>query len=367
MRVLSITPTFFPAQGGIERVVLELASRVHNYDIKMDVAHVAAGLERASETIFGVTVHRIPLYGNRAVGWAPTLNKVARSYDLLHVHDPQLMAVTANVRYTCGSLPAVLSTHGGFWHNDRHYLLKHLYEATLLRGAAGHYRRVLASSVGDYNYFQRYVTRISLCSNGVNVKQFNEGQPRTRRNLLRWIYWGRLSRHKRVDLVIDYAAYARKKGFPVDLLVCGQDVEGLMPDLHAQVDRLGLRSAVRFEAFLEDAALRAELLERSVLVTASEHEGFGLGVVEAMAAGLIVICRDMVPLNSFMSHGISGWFQRFDGKAEDLDSLAELLSMSPDKAAAISAAARQSAREYDWDIAVARFVGHYRDVLAVRN
>jgi len=365
--VLSITPTFFPALGGLEQVVLELALRVREHGVTMDVAHVSTGLPRVSETIDGVTVHRIPLYGNRAVGWAPSLRKLARGYDLLHVHDPQLMAVSANVRYTCGSLPAVLSTHGGFWHTDRGYALKRVYESTLLRGAAGHYRRVLASSVGDYDYFKRYVERISLCSNGVHVKQFNTVVPHCRGDLNRWIYWGRLSRNKRVDLVIDYAADARRRGFPIDLLVCGQDVDGLMTALKAKVERLQMQDAVRFESFLDDAALRTELAGRSVYVTASEHEGFGLSVVEAMAAGLIVVCRDMVPLNSFIDHGTSGWLQQFDGTDADRERLAELLRTPADRAAQMAAAARAAASIHDWDVAVPRFVRHYRDALAIRS
>jgi alpha-1,3-mannosyltransferase len=365
--VLSITPTFFPTLGGLEQVVLELALRVREHGVQMDVAHVSTGLRRVCESVDGVTVFRIPLYGNRALGWAPALRKLARNYDLLHVHDPQLMALSANVRFTCGSLPAVLSTHGGFWHTDRGYALKRVYESTLLRGAAGHYRRVLASSVGDYEYFKRYVERISLCSNGVHVRQFSGVRRQTAPNLCRWIYWGRLSRNKRVDLVIDYAAEARRRGFPIDLLVCGRDADGLLPALEAQVVRLQLGGAVRFEAFLDDAALRAELAQRGVYITASEHEGFGLSVVEAMAAGLVVVCRDMVPLNSFIEHGTSGWLQQFDGTAADLERLAELLRVPGAEALRMSAAARRAASVHDWDVAAPRFVGHYRDAVAVRS
>jgi alpha-1,3-mannosyltransferase len=364
VKILSITPIFFPALGGIQQVVLELALRVREHGVHMDVAHVAAGLNHVTETVQGVTVHRVPLYGNRFFGWAPALRKLVQNYDLLHVHDPQLMAISANVRYTCGNMPAVLSTHGGFWHTNRGYVLKRIYERTMIRGAAGHYQRVLASSVGDYDYFKRYVDRISLCSNGVQVKEFNTVVQVATRNSFKWIYWGRLSRHKRLDLVIDYAHHARRRGFPVDLLVCGQDCDGLMSELKAQVDRLQLGGFVRFEPFLDDAALRIELAERNVYITASEHEGFGLSVVEAMAAGLIVICRNMVPLNSFMEHGRSGWLQQFDRSPTDFERLAQLLSSTPEQVASMSDAARQAASLHDWAVAVPRFVGHYRDALS---
>ena len=341
-------------------MVLELALRVRQHGVQMDVAHVAPGLARLQETVQGVTVFRLPLYGHRALGWAPGLRKLAQGYDLLHVHDPQLLALTANVRFACGRLPAVLSTHGGFWHTSRGHRLKRIYEKTLLRGAIGHYRRVLASSVGDYDYFKHYADRISLCSNGVHVREFGAVAPTAEIDLRRWIYWGRLSRNKRLDLILDYAADARERGFPIDLLVCGRDFDGLMPELHAQVARLQLTGSVRFEPFLDDLALRAELRNRSVYVTASEHEGFGLSVVEAMAAGLIVVCRDMMPLNSFVEHGQSGWLQQFDRSATDFQRLTQLLRVTPGTAAEMSSAARKAAGVHDWGVAVPRFVGHYR-------
>jgi alpha-1,3-mannosyltransferase len=364
MKVLAVTPTFFPQMGGLEQVVLELALRVRDYGIRMDVAHVASGIKSLTESVEGVEVHRVPLRGNRLIGWAPGLGALARRYDLLHVHDPQLLAITMNVRLTCGRIPAVLSTHGGFWHTTRGYVVKRIYEATLLRGSVRHYRRVLASSVSDFEYFKRYSARIDLCSNGVHVKEYNTVKSQGSNGLTRWIYWGRLSRNKRVDLVIDYLAVMRRRGHPAELLICGKDFDGLMPQLRAQVARLGLEDAVRFQPFLDNVALLAELTQRSIFITASEHEGFGLTVVEAMAAGLIVVCRDMAPLNSFFTQGKSGWSLQFDGTERDFQSLHEMLSKTPGEVDAMSAGAREAASAYDWAAAVPRFARHYHQVLS---
>ena len=364
LKVLSITPTFLPELGGLEQVVLELAKRVRDYGITMDVAHVAKGLDKSTDRVEGIDVYRIPLVGNRFVGWAPSLRPLVRGYDLLHVHDPQLLVLSGNVRWLCDSVPAVLSTHGGFWHTKKNYLFKKAYEATLLRGYAGHYRRVLASSVGDFNYFRGFADRIALCSNGVSVKRFNAVSGVEGRSIFNWIYWGRLSRNKRLDLAIDYVAHARRLGFPVELMICGKDFDGLLPELRGQVDRLGLKDYVKFEPYLDDAALRAELARRGVYITASDYEGFGLSIVEAMAAGLIVICRDITPLNTFFTDGEAGWLLNFDDSAEDLEALDELLHISPGGAAAMSKAARAAASVHDWDAVIPRFVQHYRDVLS---
>jgi len=363
MKILAVTPTFFPQVGGLEQVVLELALRMREHGITMDVAHVAVGLSSASEMVHGVLVHRIPLYGTRVFGWAPGLRSLARGYDLLHVHDPQLLAITGNVRLSCGKIPAVLSTHGGFWHTNRGYLVKRVYEATFLRGSVRHYRRVLASSASDFEYYRRLVGRVELCSNGVHVKRFNRVESRDHTSLNAWIYWGRLSRNKRVDLVIDYAAAMHRRGRPVQLLICGQDFDGLMPELTEQIERLQMRSFVRFETFMNNVELLDELQRRSIFITASEHEGFGLTVVEAMAAGLIVVCRDIAPINGFFEHGKSGWSLKFDGSDGDCRSLETLLSLNPAAMDAMSGAAREAAAMHDWSVAVPNFVLHYQQVL----
>jgi alpha-1,3-mannosyltransferase len=363
MKVLSVTSTFLPQVGGLERVVLELALRLREHGVQTDVAHVAPGLQGGTEDIQTVRVTRVPMYGSRFVGWSPAMRSLARGYDLLHVHDPQVLAISSNVRWLCADIPAVLSTHGGFWHTEKFSFLKSVFERTLLRRAVGHYGRVLASSVADLDYFQRYTDRVTLCSNGVDVKSFNAIPHGHERNLHRWIYWGRLSSNKRVDLAIDYVARARERGHPVELLICGRDFDGLMPALSAQVQRLGLREAVRFETFLDDSALRTELSTRGLFVTASEHEGFGLSIVEAMAAGLLVVCRDISPLNRFFAAGHSGWFLRFDGTPGDVQQLDAMLSSDGEKARLMSGAAREAAMEYDWSLAAPRFLQHYREAL----
>ncbi len=363
MRVLAITPTFHPELGGLEQVVLELAKRVRAHGVDMDVAHVAKSLSSSTDDVEGVTVYRIGLLGNRFLGWAPGLSGLARGYDLLHVHDPQVLALSSNVRWQCGAIPSMLSTHGGFWHTRNNYLFKKFYEATLLRGYVGHYRRVLASSVGDFDYFKAFTRRIVLCSNGVPVKRFNDVVPAESRSVLKWIYWGRLSRNKRLDLVLDCLARVRDKGFAAELLVCGRDFDGLMPQLTAQVRSLKLEGAVRFEPYLDDAALRQELAGRGVYMSASEYEGFGLSIVEAMAAGLIVVCRDMAPLNTFFINGEAGLLLKFDGGGEDATALERLLRAPRPAALAMSAAARRSATIHDWDSVTPRFVQHYREVL----
>lgn len=368
MKVLSITPAFAPQMGGIEQVVQELALRLQAFGHQVDIAHIHPGhAQRSTDTVAGLTVHRLPLKGHRLAGWAVGLGELARGYDLLHVHDPQLMAITANVRMACPQVPAVLSTHGGFRHTQQMALFKSVFERVALRRMLSHYRLVLASSVADEAYFRAFSDRVRLCSNGVNTDKFGVVPQDVDRPLSRWIYWGRLSRNKRVDQLIDTVALARSQGHPVDLLICGRDFDGIADALKAQVSALKLQDAIRFESFLSDDDLLRELHQRGVYATASEHEGFGLSIVEAMAAGLQILCRDMTPLNTFVQAGVTGQFLAFESGQADVVADTRALQALMQQDGAARAVGRQQARAtadlYNWDGAARRFEACFAEVL----
>lgn len=369
MKILSITPAFAPQIGGIEMVVQELASRLKALGHAVDVAHVHTSHRTLrTERVNGLTVHRVPLLGHRLLGLAPALGPLSAGYDLLHVHDPQLMAITASVRLCAGRVPAVLSTHGGFRHTQQLSLFKRLFERFGLRHALSHYRSVLASSVADEAYFRGFSDRVVLCGNGVATDKFGVVPASLDRPLNRWIYWGRLSRNKRVDQLINTVALAHREGMPVDLLICGRDFDGIADQLKAQVKALKLQDAIRFEAFLSDEELLRELSQRGVYATASEHEGFGLSIVEAMAAGLQILCRDMTPLNTFVQAGVTGQFLMFEGGQADAlvdtRALQALLQQDATARGEGRAKARATADIYNWQGAAKRFEQRFHEALS---
>ncbi len=356
MKILAITPAFAPQIGGIEQVVQELAVRLVAMGHQVEVAHVATDHPRYQiDQVAGLTVHRVPLKGHRLVGWAPELGRLARGFELLHVHDPQLLAITANVRLACSQVPAVLSTHGGFRHTQQLSWFMALHERAALRRMLAHYRMVLASSVSDEAYFKAYSERVVLCSNGVSTDKFGAVSLDVDRALNRWIYWGRLSRNKRVDQLINTVALARDLGHEVDLLICGRDFDGIADQLHAQVAALNLGGQVRFQSYMPDEQLLAELHSRGVYATASEHEGFGLSIVEAMAAGLQIVCRDMSPINGFVQAGQTGRFMAFDGRQADADALQALLGTDVQRRRAARAQARADVQVHSWAGVARRF------------
>jgi glycosyltransferase involved in cell wall biosynthesis len=70
------------------------------------------------------------------------------------------------------------------------------------------------------------------------------------------------------------------------LEVVGENRTHPWQDVHALMDLLGLRGTVRLTGFASERGLAERYAAADVAVFLSEYEGFGLGVLEAMARGV---------------------------------------------------------------------------------
>jgi glycosyltransferase involved in cell wall biosynthesis len=117
-----------------------------------------------------------------------------------------------------------------------------------------------------------------------------EGRP-PRAKGARWLAVGRLAPNKAVeDTVAALLAYRARHDSEAELLVVGKPaLAGYVGALHRYAADLGLADAVRFAGKVSEADLGRAYAEADVLVVSSEHEGYCLPVVEAMARGLPVV------------------------------------------------------------------------------
>ena len=109
-----------------------------------------------------------------------------------------------------------------------------------------------------------------------------------------WLAVGRVAPNKALEHTVAALAVARR-GLDSDakLRIVGKPAtDAYERALRRYVADLGLEHAVAFTGYATDAAVAAAYTEADVLVVTSEHEGFGVPVVEAMAAGLPVVAFD---------------------------------------------------------------------------
>lgn len=123
-----------------------------------------------------------------------------------------------------------------------------------------------------------------------------EAAPQARRTGggARWLAVGRVSPNKALESTIAALAVARAHDDPeATLSIVGKPATAsYVSALQRFVAEMGLSGAVRFTGHASDATVAAAYAEADVLVVTSEHEGFCVPVVEAMAEGLPVVAFD---------------------------------------------------------------------------
>jgi len=104
-------------------------------------------------------------------------------------------------------------------------------------------------------------------------------------------------RHKNHEMLLTAYGIARRAGLPNDLKLVLTGAPGeRQEELKCAAAKMGLADHVVFAGFVSPEDYRALLAGARGLVFPSLYEGFGLPVVEAMAAGVPVACSDTTSL-----------------------------------------------------------------------
>ena len=136
----------------------------------------------------------------------------------------------------------------------------------------------------------------------------------------------------------------------VPLLVVGQPGWGGV-DVTGSAQHLGIGSRVRVLGRLPDADLAVVLGRAAALVAPSRAEGFGLPVLEAMAAGVPVVSSDAAALVE-VGGGATVTVPVGDSVAL-AGALADVLGSAPERAR-LAAAGRRRAADFSWAAAARR-------------
>ena len=143
-------------------------------------------------------------------------------------------------------------------------------------------------------------SRIEIIPNGVDLDKYDEVKVK-KSDRPRVIYVGRLIGYKHVD---DLLAAFSKLDLDAELCIVGEGPE--RKNLEALRRELKIDHKVTFTGFVDERK-KIELLKSShVLVLPSSTEGFGIAVIESMAAGTPTIATDIPALREVTQGGEVG-------------------------------------------------------------
>jgi alpha-1,3-mannosyltransferase len=174
------------------------------------------------------------------------------------------------------------------------------------------------------------------------------------------IYFGRLSKNKRLPTLLVLLGALRKLSPDWSLIIAGTEFEETFLALAERARCLGVADRVRFFASPTDADLARLIGTASYFVSMSAYEGFGTSVVEAMSAGLVPILSDIPTFREFIRRAGRGLLV----DASDLEAAAQAITAFDathpirDRDHLIAAAAK-----YSWSSMTKAYLAEYTSIL----
>lgn len=169
---------------------------------------------------------------------------------------------------------------------------------------------------------------------------------------------GHLEARKNIEQAIDAIAVLRDRGLAVPMVVVGNP-GGTEDRLAAAVARHGVGDRVQLLTGVGTDDLRAMYHLADLLLFPSAYEGFGIPLIEAMAAGLPIAASD-TPVFRELAEGSARFFALGD-PAGTAAAIAALWDDSAERAALVAAGQKRLAR-HDFAVLAEELAAVYREV-----
>ena len=302
MKVMMVTPYFYPKIGGLENYAYNTALGLQKAGHEVFVVtsnHVSK--ERITEKIDGLAITRLPIsfkLSNTPIGfrWHRELKRIIKSEkpDLINAHSP--VPFMADMAFTSrGKTPFVITYHAGSLKKGNSILdiVLGIYEKTFLK----HMLKKADQIISVYPHFIESLVgskkSINFIPPGVDTNLFKPSSSKKKMTSDPTIlYVGRIEKSsawKGISVLINAMAIVIKYHPNALLRLVGSG--DAVSDYKLQAKKLGIEKNVIFSGALRDQELVNAYQSSTMLVLPSltDSESFGIVLTEAMACGLPVI------------------------------------------------------------------------------
>jgi len=359
MRVCHIVRQFHPSVGGLESFVTELAREQTSLGVECEILTLDRVFNAdyntlpPTDTIHGLPIRRVPMIGHPRFFLPVVRREMLEPFDVLHVHgiDGMFDRVARQRRRKGQAL--VATTHGAFFHTPFMRTAKQVYFHTVTRLAARQYDLCLANSEFDLRRLAMIADEVTLLPNGIRpIGDFiAEG-----RDLL---CLGRLASHKRIDRLLTALAEPTLQDATLHVVGAAWDVR--IADMLQLAAELGVADRVHFHGGLNQAALQRVARQCGLFVSASQYEGFGMALIEAMSIGLVPVVEGNGSFRELIGRAPVGQVTRFAEPALAARAIrAELDALSPER----RQQAVRFAGGFSWRAHAEQTLSHYQTALA---
>jgi glycosyltransferase involved in cell wall biosynthesis len=313
LRVLMVTPRFFPFMGGVENHVYEVARRLacQNVDITVLTTDTSGQLP-TDELAEGIRIRRVRAWpAQRDYYFAPDIYRFIRGghWDIVHVQSYHtLVAPLAMFAARRAGIPYVLTFHGG-GHSSRLRNAGRGVQWSLLRPLIAQAQRLIAVAEFEIEFWGRKLRvpadRFVVIPNGADLpplKRSGRGVT-TGRTVIASI--GRLERYKGHQRIIAALPYILAQCPDVQLWIAGVGpYESTLSDLAKELN-VSDHVEIRAVPMSERDRMAEEVSQAALVVLLSEYETHPIAVLEAIALGRPALVAATSGLNEIAGRGLA--------------------------------------------------------------
>jgi len=313
LRVLMVTPRYFPFMGGVENHVYEVARRLARLGVDITVLTTdTSGQLPTDERVDGIKIKRVRAWpAQRDYYFAPGIYHFIRegAWDIVHVQSYHtLVAPLAMFAARQARIPYVLTFHGGGHSSQLRNTLRGV-QWSLLRPLIARAKRLIAVAEFEIEFWgQRFgvpADRFVVIPNGADLpplarsgREVSIGRP-----LIASI--GRLERYKGHQRIIAAMPYILEQCPDVQLWIAGNGP--YESTLRALAEELNVADHVEIRAvpITERARMAEEISQAALVVLLSEYETHPIAVLEAIALGRPALVAATSGLNEIAGKGLA--------------------------------------------------------------
>jgi glycosyltransferase involved in cell wall biosynthesis len=314
LRLLMVTPRYFPLVGGVEHHVAQVARLLaRDADVTVLTTDTTGELPQAEESD-GVKIVRVRAWPRgRDYYFAPRLSRAIRGgdWDLVHVQSYHTaVAPLAMIAALRARIPYVLTFHGG-GHSSRVREAMRGVQWALLKPLLARARKLIAVAQFEAERFSAILKlpreRFAVIPNGSDLPAIPAEEAERLRLSAghRIVSVGRLERYKGHHRVIEAMPAVLRELPDCTLSILGTGP--YQPELEALVERLGLGASVTIGSIppTDRMAMTRAFAECSLVVLMSEFETHPLAVIEALAMGRPALVADTSGLRELAERGLA--------------------------------------------------------------
>jgi len=322
IRLLALYPTFWPRQGGGQMVLAAIAQGLAP---QLETTVLTRGYQDspATQQYEFLSVRRytnpapevwkdyatgaqhvsfpqkLAVTGLDVVCSLPLMYRMAQAADLVHLHFPLPLGVSALMIRALVGKPLVVTVHGNADVYELPPAMAPITRAVLTRADA-----VVSVSLdlADHLRSVMKVPNVTVIPNGVEVADFAPGPGSD--TTLRLFSVSRLVPRKNVHVLIEAVRRLAAEGAPLLLRIAGTGPE------RDRIRQMAAESGgcVEFVGFIDEPRKREILTDTDLFVQLSTREGLSIASLEALASGVPCVVSDLPGVREPVDAGQTGWY-----------------------------------------------------------